>query len=64
MKIRENSNRPFDNSAVRKQYSAGKMSVNDFSAIRRDDRFTSRLNAMSPKFNKIDSIKNLFQQTI
>ena len=30
MKIRENSSRPFDNSTVRKQYSAGKISVNDF----------------------------------
>ena len=34
MKILENSGRPFDNSAVRKKYSAGKISVNDFSAIR------------------------------
>ena len=37
----------FSDSAVRKQYSAGKISVNDFSAIRRDGRFTSRSNVMS-----------------
>ena len=50
MKIHKNSGRSFDNSAVRKQYSAGKFSVNDFSAIRRDSRFISRPNAMSPAF--------------
>ena len=47
MKNRENSGRPFDNSAVRKQYSAGKVSANDFSAIRRDGQFIYRPNSMS-----------------
>ena len=54
MKIRENSGRPFDNSAVRKQYWAGKISVNDFLAIQRDGRFTFRSSAMSPNFRGLE----------
>ena len=48
MKIRANSGWAFGNLAVRKQYSAGKISVNDLSAIQRDGRFIFRLSAMSP----------------
>ena len=47
MKIRENGGQPFDGSAVRKQYSAEKISFNDFSAIRRDGQFKYRPNAVS-----------------
>ena len=48
MKIRENGGQPFDNSAVSKQYSAEKISADDFSAIRRDGQFIYRPNAMFP----------------
>ena len=48
MIMQENSGRPFGNPAVRKQYSTGKISIKDLSAIRRDDRFTSPPTAMSP----------------
>ena len=46
MKIRENGVRSFDNSAVRKQYSAKEISADDFSAIRWDLQFIYRPNFM------------------
>ena len=48
MKIRARVGRSFDNSAIRKQYPAEKISANDFSEIRRDAQFIYRPNAMSP----------------
>ena len=52
IKVRKNSGRPFDSSAVRKQYWVEKISVHDFSAIRRDGRFTFRPYAISPRQSK------------
>ena len=50
MKILENDGRPFDNnSAVRKQYSVGKMSTNNFSANRRSSQFTCQMPKKLPK---------------
>ena len=52
IKIRESVGQSFDDSAIRKQYSAEKNSANDFSAIRRDSQFIYRPNAIKvPRAN-------------
>ena len=53
MKIRENGRRPFDNSAVRKQYSAENISANDFPAIRRNGLFIYQPNARRNKLSTL-----------